>query len=114
MTGSAFVYRCKDVAGVIVYVGWTKSHPIIRLRSHRLEHQHRLAGRRSGEPWYHLMASVDWAEIPTPAQAQAEEQRQIDIHNPLGNVLGRPVRVRMVRRSCGCVPASAAAVPARA
>ncbi len=90
VVGAAFVYRCKDASGKVVYVGQTRIHPVNRLRSHKREHEHRVSGRHSGEPWYHLMVSVDWAELPTAAEAKAEEQRQIDIHNPIGNVLLRP------------------------
>jgi hypothetical protein len=85
--GVAFVYRCKDASGKVVYVGHTCTHPILRLYAHRREHGHRVAGRMKGAPWYHLMASVDWAELPSAAEAKAEERRQIRIHDPIGNVV---------------------------
>jgi hypothetical protein len=81
-----FVYRCKDAAARIVYVGHTTWHPVARLAGHRAEHKHRMAGRVTGEPWYHLMASMDWAEVPTLGEAKAEERRQMFRHDPIGNV----------------------------
>lgn len=86
----AFVYRCKDASGRVIYVGSTSSHPTVRLKDHKSQHRHRVSGRHAGEPWYHLMTSIDWIELPTVAEARAEEHRQILIHNPIGNVLLRP------------------------
>lgn len=71
---TAYVYRCFNKAGQLLYVGFTSNL------------SRRMSQHKAGSIWFHIVAKTDIAEFSTREEALAEERRAIYSERPLCNL----------------------------